>query len=369
MAEWKLLDEAEAKEIWDRQLIRFDDCSPYQTYDWGQYQKSLGWQPYHFIAENDSGETSAMVLGFLRRYPLGIGLMWCPGGPVGEFESWDENLPKAVKKLTNLNHLYMRFRCDQERKPDKVLFLNHRKWNRSIYTITSNVSMELDLSVNDDILKSQLSRNWRRNLKTARENNLVVKLWMKPDVEEICRVYREMESRKNLTPQFSEEKLINLFKHSGSNLIVYRCEDADGNLLCFRGFLKCGNRGGDYLAATTECGLNARASYATLWELLQKAKEQGIKYYDLGGIDPWENPGVYKFKKETGARAIEYLGEWDWANSSLLRLLGNWAIWKKQNLRNAKSFNFDFRKSLASLNKLKKMPEIKTTPQIKKYFP
>lgn len=352
MTEWKLLDEAAAKENWDSQLIRFDDCSPYQTYDWGQYQKSLGWQPYHFLAVNESGEISAMLLGFLRRYPFGTGLMWCPGGPIGEFESWDENLPQAIIKLTNLKHLYIRFRCDQERKPRKVLFLNHRKWNRSIYTITSNVSMELDLSADEDTLKAQLSRNWRRNLKKSQENNLVIKLWTKSDVKEICRIYREMEIRKNLPQQFTEEKLANLFNHLGSNLIVYRCEDIDGNLLCFRGCLKIGSRAGDYLAATTEKGLIARASYLTLWKLLQKAQEQGVKYYDLGGIDPWENAGVYKFKKETGAREIEYLGEWDWASNTSLRLLGNWAIWKKQNLKNVKLFNFHFLKSLAPLNKL-----------------
>lgn len=364
MAKWKLLDETAAKENWDNQLSEFDDCSPFQTYDWGRYQKSLGWQPFHFVAENDRGEVCAMMLGGLRRYPFGTGLMWSPGGPIGAFENWNEELPKAVVKFAGLKRLYLRFRCDQERKPNKVLFLNHRRWNRSLYTITSNVSMELDLSISADALKSQMSRNWRRNLKAADANQLNIKRWTNPDAEEIYRVYTEMERRKNLPPQFSRGKLENIFKYLGANLILYRCEDADGSLLCFRGCLKIGSRAGDFLAAATDKGLAARASYATLWALLQKAREQGARYYDLGGIDPWGNAGVYKFKKETGAREIEYLGEWDWANSSWLRLLGNWAIWKKQNLRNKSAFSFNFRQSITAFPKTEKMPAIESAPQV-----
>ena len=337
MAEWKLLAEETAKQIWDSQLIKFDDCSPYQTYSWGQYHKTLGWQPCYFVAEGAEGKTSAMFLGLLRRYPFGIGLMWSTGGPIGDIKTWDESLPKTVLKAAQLKRLYLRFRCDRERNAQTVLFLNHQNWLRSLYTITSNVSMELDISADEDTLLSKFSRNWRRNLKAAKENNLIIKLWANPDVEEICKVYREMESRKHLPQQFSAEKLANLFKFGGSNLIFYRCEDASGNLLCFRGCLRIADRAGDYLAATTERGIKQRASYLTLLHLLKNCREQGVHYYDLGGIDPWENSGVYRFKKETGAREIEYLGEWDWASGQWLRLLGNIAIWQKQKIRKVES--------------------------------
>jgi hypothetical protein len=337
MAEWKLLAEETAKEIWDKQLVKFYDCSPYQTYSWGQYHKALGWEPYYFVAETAQGAISAMFLGFLRRYPLGIGLMWCTGGPIGDLKTWNESLPITVLKATKLKRLYLRFRCDRERDAQTALFLNYQNWTRSIYTMTSNVSMELDLSASETSLFSNLSNKWRRNLNISLKNNLIIKLCQNPNIEEICSVYAEMEARKNLPQQFSFEKLENLFNFSGSNLIFYRCEDASGKLLCFRGCLIAGNRACDYLAATTESGRDLRASYATYWQLLMYCQSQGIRYFDLGGIDPWANPGVYKFKRETGAREIEYLGEWDWASHNWLRLLGNLAIWKKQKIRKVES--------------------------------
>jgi hypothetical protein len=288
--------------------------------------------------------------------------MWCIGGPLGDYKNWDENLPKTILKAVNLKRIYVRFRCDRERTPQTVLFLSHQNWSRSIYTITSNVSMEINLSVDENLFLSKLSRNWRRNLAAAREKHLITKLDSNPNIQEICRTYAEMEARKNLPQQFSQEKLEYLFKYSGSNLIFYRCEDSSGNLLCFRGCLRIGNRAVDYLAATTKLGIEQRASYVTLWKLLEHCKELGVEYYDLGGINPWDNPGVYKFKKETGARELEYLGEWDWSNKSWLRLIGNWAIWNKQKIRKVESHlnsNFAVNKQSAETLKSNLNPRLK----------
>lgn len=337
MFKWKLLTNETASRIWDKNLARFDDCSPFQSYAFGQYQQQLGWKPCYWAATDETGETAAMCLGLLRPYPLGFGMLWCVGGLVGNIEAWDENLRKTILDATGLKRLYVRFRCDRERNVTDALFLNYRGWARSIVPMTSSFSMELDLTGDEDALCSKLARRWRRNLRTAEQNNLTIKICPNPDIEEISRVYIEMEKRKNLPQQFSPEKLENLFKQAQSNLIFYRCEDEDGNLICFRGCLTVGNRACDYLAATTEKGRELRASYAVLWQMLGHCREQGIEFYDLGGIDPWENPGVHTFKKETGAREVEFLGEWDWATSPWLRLLGNWAIGRRQNRKSSES--------------------------------
>lgn len=339
MVKWRSIAEETAREMWNEKLIRFEDCSPFQTYEWGQYHKALGWEPCYFAAFDEQGEIVAMLLGLLRRYPLAIGMMWCAGGPVGNIETWGEELHNAVLGETKLKRLYLRFRCDRERDINGVLFLKSQHWTPSLFSMTSCVSMELNLSISEDKLFSGLSRNWRRNLKAAKANDLRIKLCPYPDIKEICAVYAEMEERKSLPLQFSYEKLEELFSNAKSNLIFYRCEDASGKLLCFRGCLVTGNRACDYLAATTEQGRELRASYAVLWTLLEHCQREGVLYYDLGGIDLWSNPGVYKFKKETGARQIEYLGEWDWANQTWLRLLGNWAIWHKQKIRKVESFS------------------------------
>jgi hypothetical protein len=337
MANWELLTNKRASQIWDKNLSHFTDCSPFQSYAFGQYHQKLGWQPCYWRATNETGETVAMCLGLLRTFPLGFGMLWCNGGPVGDIQTWNESLRETIFKTTGLKRLYMRFRCDRERTAADALILSYHGWARSIVPMTSSFSMELDLSGGEEDLFTNLDPRWRRNLRLAGQNNFRIKFCANPDIEEISRVYSDMEARKNLPQLFSPEKLENLFKQAGSNLIFYRCEDEDGNLICFRGCLTIGNRACDYLAATTKKGRKLRASYALLWQLLRHCRERGIEFYDLGGIDPWKNPGVHVFKRETGAREVEFLGEWDWATSPWLRLLGNWAIGRRQNSKVAAS--------------------------------
>jgi hypothetical protein len=51
------------------------------------------------------------------------------------------------------------------------------------------------------------------------------------------------------------------------------------------------------LGATSDAGLNAKGAYLLQWTMIQWLKENGIRWYDLGGINPEANPGVYTFKK------------------------------------------------------------------------
>jgi hypothetical protein len=51
------------------------------------------------------------------------------------------------------------------------------------------------------------------------------------------------------------------------------------------------------LGATSDAGLNSKGAYLLQWTLICWLKNRGTKSYDLGGIDPEGNPGVYHFKR------------------------------------------------------------------------
>ena len=59
---------------------------------------------------------------------------------------------------------------------------------------------------------------------------------------------------------------------------------------------------------------------------MNHCSDLGISTYDLGGVDPVNNRGVYDFKHGTGAVLTEYVGEWERANLLLLPSLVNWAL-------------------------------------------
>jgi lipid II:glycine glycyltransferase (peptidoglycan interpeptide bridge formation enzyme) len=54
------------------------------------------------------------------------------------------------------------------------------------------------------------------------------------------------------------------------------------------------------LGATTPAGAKTKASYLLHWRTLLLSLARGLSRYDLGGIDPIANAGVYAFKRGMG---------------------------------------------------------------------
>lgn len=337
MATWQLLSNEAAQKTWDEALLRLDDYSPFQTYGWGEYQRALGWEPCRWIAFNEHGEIVAMMQGLTRRYPFKFGLIWSEGGPVGDLSVCDESLHEAIKQTTGLKRIYCRFRCDRQRQVEDALRLSAQGWRRSWFSLTTSYSMSLDLAHEESQLLAGCERNWRRNLRRAREGNLTVQHWTDPSIDEIVSAYDSMQSLKDLEEQHSREEFEHLLKHLKQQIVIYRCDDEQGELVSLHGWLIFGNRATAVLSATTERGRELRASYAVIWALVQHCLLLHLQSCDLAGIDPVLNPGVYRFKKGMGAAPIEYLGEWDWASRPWLQWFGNWAISRRQRLKIAES--------------------------------
>src|SRR5207249_11287993 len=112
--------------------------------------------------------------------------------------------------------------------------------------------------------------------------------------------------------------------------------DERGNVVSLLGCLVTGDSACAVFWATSEIGRELHASYASFWAVVKHCCRIGLKSFDLAGIDPVRNRGVYRFKKATGAMPIEYLGEWDWAPNSFWRWFGNWAIAQRHRLRVAR---------------------------------
>jgi len=62
------------------------------------------------------------------------------------------------------------------------------------------------------------------------------------------------------------------------------------------------------LGATSDLGLNSKGAYLLQWTLIQWLKENGYRWYDLGGIDPERNRGVYRFKRGLSGADVSQIG-------------------------------------------------------------
>ena len=61
------------------------------------------------------------------------------------------------------------------------------------------------------------------------------------------------------------------------------------------------------------------ASNLVQWEAMQWAKENKIAAYNLEGLDPKNNPGVYRFKERMNGKLTVKKGLWIWSGNALKR--------------------------------------------------
>lgn len=330
MVGWRLLSRDEAAESWDENLLRFDDFTHTQTYSWGEYRSVFGWRPCRWVVSGADGEIVAMMQGLLRIYPGKIGLIWVPGGPVGDIQYWNSDLRRTLAETTGLSRLYVRICPTRPYRAEDALALRSLGWQRSAAPLLSGLSMIYSPAQNEELRIASCSRNWRHNLRRADKYGLTYHRWEHPDIETMFGIYQSMQDYKNLGQQFSKEDLAAMFDKLGDHIVLYRCDDENGEPVSLRGCIIFGGKGWDLFAATSVKGRKIYASYGLFWQLMRHCQEMGVGHYDMSGIDPFHNPGVYDFKKGTGAVPLEYLGEWDWATSTLLGAGANWMISRRK---------------------------------------
>jgi GNAT acetyltransferase-like protein len=71
------------------------------------------------------------------------------------------------------------------------------------------------------------------------------------------------------------------------------------------------------LGASNELGRKTNAAYLLQWKVIEAASERGCRWYDLGGVDPVGNPGVYRFKERMGGAELSAPGPYELAPGRL----------------------------------------------------
>ena len=324
MVNWKVFDGSAAQ--WDQQLGQLHGHF-YQSFSWAEVKRSLGWKPLRlFLPQGDAWVAAASIL---VKKIAGVAMCWIPGGPIGEMACFGPDFRKKMAKELGCRFLYCRFGSLQEKTEADVQTLRRNQWKPARYNMSSGLTMHYSLAGDEDDRFQRASGNWRHNLKRSARHELSISHWPEPEVSQIIALYREMELLKSLPPQFPDQEIANMVRMLGPRLVLYRCLDKKGKLLAIRAAGILGDQAMDLMAAA---GVEARklyATHATLWALLDHCQRDGMVNYDLSGVDPVQNKGVYDFKHGTGARLVENLAEWDWASLPGLRLLINLAIWHR----------------------------------------
>jgi hypothetical protein len=177
----------------------------------------------------------------------------------------------------------------------------------------------LDLTPPLEQLRRNLDKKWRNQLTRAEKNGLkVVAGSGTNEYRAFCGMYKQMRNRKTFESAVNIEEFEQIQEDlpETHRMRILMCEQ-EGVPVAGVVASAMGDSAIYVLGATSDNGLDAKGSYLLQWTLIQWLKEIGVREYDLGGIDPQQNAGVYHFKRGLSGTDVCHMNPLVACNSAL----------------------------------------------------
>jgi lipid II:glycine glycyltransferase (peptidoglycan interpeptide bridge formation enzyme) len=305
---WKVEVDCATRTEWPQMLDLFDDANIYQTFAYGGVrwgEKNLS----HLVLKRDGEVLGVAQLRIIRPTPLKFGIAYLRWGPLCERRS----KPLGSEVISRMAHALVEEYVRKRRLFLRILpnaFAGSPRAGLiqsafSTFTPNSSVTdtryrtflLDLDASLED--LRKRLDKKWRNQLTRAEKNNLTVIAGSGSDeYRTFCQIYQQMRKRKTFESTVDAEEFGRIQEElpESHRMRILICTD---NGVPVAGLVASamGNSAIYLLGATSDDGLSSKGAYLLHWTLIRWLKENGTRWYDLGGIDPEGNPGVYHFKR------------------------------------------------------------------------
>jgi lipid II:glycine glycyltransferase (peptidoglycan interpeptide bridge formation enzyme) len=305
---WQVEVDQATPEEWSVMLDCFDDANIYQTAAYGAVrwgEKNLS----RLVLKRDGEAVAIAQLRVVRPTPFKFGIAYLRWGPLWEQRgmSLDPEVPgRMVRALEEeylgKRRLFLRVLANAFVGTPRATVMRGafgRFTSEPLDESNQYLTFLVDLSPSLEELRRQLDPKWRNKLAGAERNNLrVVSGSGSTEFRSFSQMYNEMRIRKTFhtTVDIEEFGRIQECLPESQRMRVLICED---NGVPVAGLVASvmGDTAIYLLGATSNDGLKSKGAYLLQWSMIQWLKETGVRWYDLGGIDPEGNPGVYQFKK------------------------------------------------------------------------
>ncbi len=305
---WQIEVDRATPTEWSKMLDLFDDANIYQTSAYGGVrwgEKNLS----RLVLKRDNKVLGMAQLRIVRPTPLKFGMAYLRWGPLWERCGLPLDLEVPARMARAIEEEYV-----DKRKLFLRVLPNAFAGSPRATTMQAAFcrftpepldadntyrTFVLDLSSSLDELRSGLDKKWRNQLTRSEKNNLkIIAGHGSEEYRIFCQIYSQMRKRKafETTVDADEFGQIQEALAESQRMRILLCEDK-GIPVAGLVASAMGDSAIYLLGATSDEGLNSKGAYLLQWTLIRWLKERGVKSYDLGGIDPETNPGVYHFKR------------------------------------------------------------------------
>jgi lipid II:glycine glycyltransferase (peptidoglycan interpeptide bridge formation enzyme) len=167
-------------------------------------------------------------------------------------------------------------------------------------------TFRVDLSQPPEVIRKRFDQKWRNQLNAAERNGLEILCGTSDELyDKFLALYADMMARK----QFQTTVDVHEFRRIQARLpakqkMLIMISLLEGKPMTGLVSTAVGETGIYLLGATSTEGMRSKGSYLLQWQMVRQLKERGCRWYDLGGINPEENPGVYHFKQGMGGEEV-----------------------------------------------------------------
>jgi hypothetical protein len=293
---------------WSAMLDLFDDANLYQTWSYGAVR--WGRKNLTRLVLKRNGEIVAMAqLRIVRPTRFNFGMAYLRWGPLCQRRGRELDADITLRVARALQEEYV---CKRGLllqilpnafvgSPRAAVFQSGFSSFAQEALTPANVyrTFIVDLTPPVDELRKKLDAKWRNKLTQSEKKGLTIVAGNGTDeYRTFCAMYDQMWKRKTFETTVDVEEFGRIQEDlpETHRMRVLICQQ-DGVPVAGLVASSMGDSAIYLLGATSDDGLDAKGAYLLQWTLIQWLKENGTKWYDLGGIDPEGNPGVYSFKR------------------------------------------------------------------------
>jgi lipid II:glycine glycyltransferase (peptidoglycan interpeptide bridge formation enzyme) len=301
----------------------------FQSWEWGEFQRSLGMRTLHLVLEGNQGERLGLTLALHRRLPPGFEYVYLPRGPVFPQELWSDeprlrNALAALREELTRRYPNIAFIRMEPAIPTAPPVFAEPPFQAPAYYIQPRFNTVVDLAPTEEAILMRLSAPMRNNVRKAVRKGVSVEL-KTALTEEEWRAFAHMRQDtarragkgifpderyfRNLTailPPIGTQKADAVRPHSGIFVATHGGELAAINIVIF-----FADSATFLFGAAFSRELPFKVSPYLHWSSLIEAKKRGFRHYDLGGVDAKRWKTLTYFKEQFGGRRVEYMGNVD----------------------------------------------------------
>lgn len=334
---YEVIVDSVSREEWEEYAANFADYSIYQTWPYQQVRAEMdGQEVSRVVIKDENGHVVTMCQIRIKRIiPLGLRIGYVQWGPL--FRGKDGKINCSTEALKELREAYLTHKVNVFRVVPNVCTdevgrtfaeMLQSAGFAPVKRIEPYRTFLLPVDDSEEEIRKKLHKSFRRDLKYAEKADIEIKQGSSKEfcdvLEKLYLVLLQRKKFKGLNPQEFIETQTMLSTPEKMNIIVAYLDDEP---VAAHLASNLGDTAIVLLAASDERGLSCGSSYLIWYRGAISALHAGMKWYDLGGIDPDNNPNVYQFKSRMGGEDTFYIGAFEATTSTIVKNM--WHIGEK----------------------------------------